>query len=536
MDGPPEVEVLYFGDSAILVDAPSADSEELMRALRELDEVKEVLAGAVACVLVAPGQVAALAPKVEAVARQLANRTRAGSPATTGPSKEIEIPVEFDGPDLEEVATSAGMSVRQVIEALCGARLRVAYLGFAPGFAYVTGLPGPLANLARRKSPRTSVPAGSVAIAGGYLGIYPQASPGGWNLVGRTDTPMFDPEAPPYSTLRPGDVVKLSPTVGLGEVRPPAMPSKRPRSDSPRRIEVLEPGALTTLQDLGRVGVAYLGVPSAGPADSDSMRLANVVAGNPQGRGVLETTLSGPTLRFCSEAHAVCVGAGAELNGRAVEPGVVFEVPAGGVLRIAATSELRGYLAVSGGIKGPELFGSVSSDLLCGLGPGPLRAGDELDLGEPGRPRGYAPALSRNPTVRLLPGPEAVDTDSLARWIREPFAVSPDSNRIGVRLTGSRPVELLAPPRGSYGMVPGAVQIPPSGEPIVLLCDHATMGGYPVVATVISADIGEVAQLRPGDEVYFELVDLEEAIEARHALDRQIERAPTGIFPAAPIT
>jgi biotin-dependent carboxylase-like uncharacterized protein len=266
------------------------------------------------------------------------------------------------------------------------------------------------------------------------------------------------------------------------------------------------------------------------------MRLANLVAGNPQGDGVLESTLSGPTLRFCSEAHGVCIGAGVELNGRAVEPGVVFEVPAGGVLRVGATHELRAYLAVSGGIKGPELFGSVSSDLLCGLGPGPLRAGGELDVGEPGRSRGYAPALSRNPTVRLLPGPEDVDADSLARWIREPFEVSPDSNRIGVRLIGSRPVELLGPPKGSYGMVAGAVQIPPSGEPIVLLCDHATMGGYPVIATVISADLGALAQRRPGDPVRFEVVDLEQALSARASLDRQLARAPSGHYPSGEVS
>ena len=158
---------------------------------------------------------------------------------------------------------------------------------------------------------------------------------------------------------------------------------------------------------------------------------------------------------------------------------------------------------------GPELFGSCSSDLLSGLGPGPVEAGDELSLGNAGIPRGYSAAIARVETVRLVPGPEPVDLELLAEWAREPFEVSPESNRVGVRLRPSRPVELREPPRGSHGMVPGAVQIPPSGEPIVLLCDHATMGGYPVVATVISADLGVIAQRRPGEAVQFELVDVD---------------------------
>lgn len=532
-------EVGLFGDSAILVDAASVDPSELAHALRGLDDVEEVVPGAVICVRVAQGRARAVATKAEAVVREVRGTNRSATRSAQGPSpppRQVEIHVAFDGPDLGEVAESSGMSEIQVVEALTRARLRVAYLGFAPGFAYVTGLPEPLANLARRATPRTSVRAGSVGVAGGYLGIYPQSSPGGWNLVGHTDAQMFDPDTPPYSTLQPGDILKLSSASHIGPAPTSDKTYMRPRSDSDRRIIVEEPGVLTMLQDGGRIGLAHLGVPRAGPADPDSMRLANLVAGNPQHCGVLETTVRGPTLRFHDKAHAVVFGAELELDGRAVEPGVVVEVSAGGRLRIGASRELRGYLAVSGGIGGPELFGSCSSDLLSGLGPGRLRAGDELSIGESGHPRGYALALLRGPTVRVLPGPEPVDPESLADWASGPFEVSPESNRVGVRLMGSRPLELRAAHRGSYGMVPGAVQIPPSGDPIVLLCDHATMGGYPVVATVISADLGVIAQRRPGDPVQFEVVEPDQAIEARNALDRQLASAPRGIFPAGPIT
>ena len=212
--------------------------------------------------------------------------------------------------------------------------------------------------------------------------------------------------------------------------------------------------------------------------------------------------------------------------------------------------ELHAYLAVAGGLNGPELFGSCSSDLLSGLGAGPrapathsawvsrvtlaVRADDtELD--------------SRTPRARApVPGDEILE-----ELTSTTFKVSPDSNRIGVRLIGSPPLITNGPepiddpePRtaggrarhASYGMVPGALQIPPSGEPVVLLCDHTTMGGYPVVATVITADIGVVAQRRPGDAVQFEFVDLDEAMRALEALDRQIANAPTGIYPTGPVT
>ena len=539
-----------FGDSAVLVDVPSADPVELVSALSDLDGVEEVLPGAVICVRFAPGRVrdleTTIAELVSAFEEEGRGREeeRAGRDAFARP-RQVELPVVFDGPDLEAVSRLTGSSTRQVIESIIGARLRVAYLGFAPGFAYVTGLPGPLATLERRATPRTSVPAGSVGIAGGYLGIYPQASPGGWNLVGRTDAQLFDPGAPPYSTLQPGDILTLVESEELGPAHAASTIRARPRTQSRRRVEVIEPGVLTTLQDAGRIGVAHLGVPRAGPVDRDSMRLANLTAGNPENCGVLETTVRGPTLRISDDAHAVVVGAAWEVNGRAMVPGVVAEIPSQGVLTIGASIELRGYVAVSGGFRGPELFGSCSSDLLCGLGPGPLAVGDELDIGEPGQPRGYTAPLSRSRNVvRVTPGPGPVDDELLSHLAEVAFSVSPDSNRIGVRLVGSRPFRSApnsgpvdgAPARGSHGMVPGAVQIPPSGEPIVLLCDHATMGGYPVVAVVVSADLGVIAQRRPGDLVKFELVDLDQALAALDALDRQLTNAPTGIYPAGPVT
>jgi len=420
----------------------------------------------------------------------------------------------------------------------------VAHLGFAPGFAYVTGLPAALSHIERRPVPRASVPAGSVGIAGGYLGVYPQASPGGWNLIGRTGTVMFDPEVAPYSALQPGDRLRLVATKNVGSPPEPATPKIRPKCTSSLRLVVVNPGALTTLQDGGRRNVAHLGVPRAGPADRDMAHLANLLVGNDAMAGVLEITLEGPDLRFEAPAHAVVVGGGVELEGRRMEPGAVFEIGAGERVGVGASSGLRGYLAVAGGITGPELFGSCCSDLLAGLGIGALQAGDELGFGEGSRMRGYSAELERHRSIRVLAWPEQIDDDAaLQGWLSGTFEVSSQSNRVGVRLSGAGPSEselglgldLSTRNRPSFGMVPGALQVPPSGEPIVLLCDHATMGGYPVLATVISADLGVLAQRRPGETVQFEVVDQTTARAARTALDRQLARAPTGHFPASPV-
>jgi KipI family sensor histidine kinase inhibitor len=531
-----EREIRWFGESAILV-RPSTgeDLHQLARALNDLEGVEEALPGARILVRVFAGQVEAVFEA--AVSVPFCERR-------TEEARTVEIPVRFDGPDLEEIAAATSMTGEEVRKAVEEAELSVAYVGFAPGFCYIEGLAPPLSAVPRRATPRTSVAAGSVAIAGGYIGIYPRSSPGGWNVIGHTNMSLFDPLVAPYAALQPGDSVRFVRAEKLERtVLAPTAAAARPRSGSGRCIVIEEPGVLTTLQDSGRVSMGRLGVPKAGPADADAMRLANLLVGNAVDAGVLESTVSGPVVSFRSPSasHAVVLGAAVQVDGRKVEPGAVFEVPPDGRVSIGASAGLRSYLGCSGGITGPEMFGSCSTDLLSALGIGPLIAGDELGLGDPGRPRGYAAALERHATVRILPGPDQFDPESLRKWIEEPFIVSTDSNRIGVRLarrgsgsgdSGCAIAEALTEaPIGSYGMVEGAIQIPSSGDPIVLLCDHATMGGYPVCATVISPDIGTLAQARPGDAIRFELVSMPEARQARSALDRQIERAPTGYFP-----
>ncbi len=199
---------------------------------------------------------------------------------------------------------------------------------------------------------------------------------------------------------------------------------------------------------------------------------------------------------------------------------------------------LRAYLGIAGGFETPVVVGSRASDLLSGLGPGPLQAGDLLGLGAPVRPRGFltpdgtttgpAPVL-----VRLLAGPHPFAAGELDRLAAETWTVGADSNRIGLRLDGG--VRPLTPPGPvpSLGMLAGAIQVPPDGRPIVLMPDHATVGGYPVAACVIAADLPLLGRLRPGDALRFTWVDPSEARRALRQRDRLAAARVRGWFPSA---
>lgn len=281
-----------------------------------------------------------------------------------------------------------------------------------------------------------------------------------------------------------------------------------------RAMEVVRPGPLTTVQDSGRTGVAALGVPRAGALDPDAHRLANRLVGNVPEAAVLEATLGGVALRALEPLLAAVLGAPASVrvDGRAVAWGAPVLVPTGAVLAVGApTSGLRCYLSVAGGFAVPPALGSRSTDLLAGLGPPPLAAGQVLPVGTPTGPPCWIdplplPAPPRELMLRLDLGPradwfapEALRTLDSGRW-----SVSPASNRVGLRLTG--PVLRRLPDLGelpSEGMVLGAVQVPPDGLPVVFLADHPTTGGYPVLGVVPPADLTAAAQAVPGTPVRF---------------------------------
>jgi biotin-dependent carboxylase-like uncharacterized protein len=438
--------------------------------------------------------------------------------------------------------------------------LTVDVVGFSPGFAYLAGLPAALRRVPRRARPRPSVPAGSVALANGHAAVYPSATPGGWQLIGQTDEPLFTPWTPPYARLAPGDRVRFVRSIAAtwpDTGRPTASAASVSRADAPPSgarpvFEVEEPGLRSVLQDGGRKGVAALGVPAAGPADPDSFRLANELVGNPAGACALEATARGPTLRCLSPTFVAVVGGTPDLrlDGRPLAAGRVVPVTTGQRLLVGPVrGGFRCYVALAGGFVGPALLGSYSSDELAGLGPGPIVWGAQL-WGAPMAPPlgdhlrvGALGDVAEDGAValRVVPGPhpERFAPGTFATLASRRFTVEGASNRVGVRLRRDPRTPALSAAPGapgeldSQGMVTGAVQVPPDGEPVILLPDHATLGGYPVVGVVAAVDHGVLGQCAPGTTVVLVPCDHDVAAEALREHTRALDLAVVGHYPLA---
>ncbi|WP_325050857.1 5-oxoprolinase subunit C family protein [Actinomadura spongiicola] len=279
---------------------------------------------------------------------------------------------------------------------------------------------------------------------------------------------------------------------------------------------MVRPGPLATVQDLGRPGRAQFGVPRSGAADEPALRLANRLVGNSEGAAGVELTLGGAALRFHRHAWIAVTGAPVPLrvDGRACGMGAPCHVPDGALVEFGTpTSGLRSYLAVRGGVVVDEVLGSRSTDLLSGLGPAPLSSGDRLPIGDTKHLGDIVvdvapvPSLPETPVLRILPGPrdDWFAEDALTTLTTASYMVSPDSNRVGVRLDGPPLARARDGELGSEGMVTGSLQVPPSGTPIIFLADHPTTGGYPVIAVLASSSVADAAQLRPGQRLRFHL-------------------------------
>ena len=280
-------------------------------------------------------------------------------------------------------------------------------------------------------------------------------------------------------------------------------------------IVVRSPGPLTTVQDLGRPGWAHLGVPLAGAVDRAALRAANRLVGNAPSAAVLESTLSGPELLCEVDVVVAVTGAPCEVavDEAAVPWGKAIAVGGGSVLRLgAATRGVRSYLAVRGGIDVPPVLGSRSTCTLSGLGPPPLQAGARLAVGVDAagavadeRP----PEVLDAPVLRVVAGPrdDAFLPDALDLLTGSSYVVTPSSDRTGVRLDGPALRRREAAELPSEGMVPGCVQVPPDGQPIVFLAGCPTTGGYPVIGVVLPEDLPHAAQARPGTALRFSRAD-----------------------------
>lgn len=291
-------------------------------------------------------------------------------------------------------------------------------------------------------------------------------------------------------------------------------------------IEIITPGLLTTVQDFGRVGVMKNGFTQNGAMDRYSMTVANRFCGNCDSAPVLEMTVLGVTARFTQDTVICVSGAdfGAKINDKPIKRNKAYKINNGDILSMgAAKSGMRAYLAVAGGIVGEYVFGSASTNLKFAFGGHfgkKLQSGDVLSIGTGAFPLGEIDKweipeseYSKDAQLRVVLGPqnEMFTDEDIRLFLSQEYEVTAQSDRMGIRLSGE-PLKLK---NGmdiiSDGIVFGSVQVPNSGEPIILMADHQTTGGYAKIATVISVDLPRASQLSAGNTVRFKSVTVEEA-------------------------
>lgn len=503
----------------------------------------------------------------------------------------VRIPVRYDGEDLVEMADHLGLSVEELVRRHAASVWQVAFTGFAPGFAYLSG-GDPVFNVPRRASPRTRIPAGSVGLAGTFSAVYPRATPGGWQLIGTTDVPMWDLTRTPPALLQPGQRVQFVDVAteegealqrevvqqrsaeagdarltaasaagsGGGEVRAHSVATAEDAGSLGQDVcragdetavehafEVVATGLQALFQDAGRPGQARQGVSASGALDATAFRVANQLLGNEADATVIELLHGGFALRALTRTVVAVTGATGPLDLKdasgaplPAERHVPLAMEPGDVLMVGAPERgLRSYLAVRGGFDVAPVLGSSATDTLAGVGPEPLRMGQGLAVGRrirgavdaaeagmakletllphlpdpvPSNSRG-ADAVQRHAIVLdLVLGPRTdwFDDESLELLQQQCWQVTQQSNRVGLRLLGEKPLQRAAGFQGrelpSEGTALGALQVPANGQPVLFLADHPLTGGYPVIGCVAPHHLDLAAQLPPGVFVRFKLM------------------------------
>ena len=454
--------------------------------------------------------------------------------------RTVTIPVCYGGeygPDMEAVCRRSGLTEPEVVMRHAATEYQCSMLGFLPGFPYLIGLDPQLAT-PRLAAPRVIVPAGSVGIAGEQTGVYPLASPGGWNVIGRTPLTLFDPSREQPSLVQAGDMVCFTP------ISPREFEQQQSRDFTPYpqicdvsehtlcECDVLEPGALTTVQDDGRWGLKRMGVPASGAMDCQALAFGNVLVGNKEGTAALEITLSGPRLAFRTDALVAVTGADMDLqvDGHDVPAWTALLIRAGSVLSMAGFTGAgcRAWLCFAGGVVVPDVLGSRSTLLRGSLGGfegRALRAGDCLHLLPLTKdtrrleglscPMGLRSPYAEDTRVPVLPGPQIESLTPAAQqaFLDTPWALSNASDRMGCRLEGA-PMDLNSGADVISEAVPdGAIEVTSSVLPIVMLAYCQTTGGYIKPFVVTSAALGWLAQRQPGNIVRFRMCSLADAKE-----------------------
>ncbi|MCM2441783.1 5-oxoprolinase/urea amidolyase family protein [Agrobacterium vitis] len=435
----------------------------------------------------------------------------------------VEIPVDYDGEDLADVAELTGLAVEEVIRRHTESTFTVAFCGFAPGFGYLVG-GDPALHVPRRKSPRTRIPAGAVALAGAFSGVYPQASPGGWQIIGVTPVKMWDLSRDPPALFQPGYQVRF--TDMAKAVYPVVIPASDAAPSNPAdgfsetngaaHFTVLAAPMPAVFQDLGRLGQTGQGVSASGALDQGALKAANRVVGNPAGVPCLEITLGG--FSFESDRRAVIALTGApcpvtirDASGRVTQAETYQPIalePGDTVSLGQPPQGMRSYLAVRGGFAVQPVLGSYATDTLAVVGPEAVTAGTVLTL--KGSSEGLTSvSLHESPPQNLPSAGDIVTLDvvlgprtdwfterGLATLTDQLWQVTPQSSRVGIRLAGDMPLERIdSAELPSEGTATGAIQVPHSGQPVLFLADHPLTGGYPVIGTVAEYHLDLAGQI-----------------------------------------
>ncbi|AQT45558.1 sensor histidine kinase inhibitor, KipI family [Bartonella apihabitans] len=483
--------------------------------------------------------------------------------------KLVEIPVVYDGEDLDDVAAILKIDREEVIRRHVESHYQVAFCGFAPGFAYLTG-GDPIFNVPRRASPRKSIPAGSVALAGKFGGVYPQPSPGGWQLIGRTNVKMFDLDRDPPSLLKPGDRVhfvdvtkdysahsegvtsfsfsrndeagvtktgsgaeatEIGKTTGIGKtgshdnagISVPET-SLTPEEDAVfKLVTTLMP---VTFQDRGRLFQSSQGLSPSGALDQKAMANANRLVGNSLEQPVLEFTYGNARIKALQPSVIAFTGANLPITIKSAK-GKVFVFEKNIPLAIDEGDEIilgrplagfRNYMALRGGFKVEPVLKSASFDSLSNLGPKPLSAGDNIFIANNSALRPvllslddpyFLPEAGDNVVLDVVMGPRTdwFTEQSIAMFLEKHWQVTSASNRIGIRLQSDTRLERSRSDElPSEGTVTGAIEVPANGEPVLFLRDRPVTGGYPVIANLVEDQIDLAAQIPIGASIRFRAV------------------------------
>lgn len=435
----------------------------------------------------------------------------------------VEIPMVYDGEDLAFVAGYLGWSVDELIRRHRAATFTVAFTGFAPGFAYMT-CDDPDLEVPRRDSPRVRIPAGSVALAGRFCGVYPSDTPGGWQLLGTTDLPMWDVNRAQAALLKPGDRVRFvdqpaHQNAGHIDVSVDSL------ADTGNGLRVVSSDRPLLFQDFGRAGNAYQGVSQSGAADLQALRHANNLLGNDQSAVLVEVTYGGAVFEADIPLTLAVTGAPAPLtlttsNGRSVSVSNLYPVAmdVGDTLSLGVPSQgVRSYVAVRGGFVAPKILGSASTDTLAKVGPEPIIAGDVLQPSNDVKGSVCAhvmeqPALPGSSDIVVLdvvmgPRTDWFTPEAIRTFCEQAWTVTPESNRVGVRLSGkSALTRECADELSSEGTSRGSIQVPRNGQPVLFLADHPLTGGYPVIAVVAEHHLSLAAQIPIGARIRFNAI------------------------------